>query len=178
MPDEVLADVVDVALDRADDDLADGLGARLGQERPQDGHAGLHGVGGQEHLRHEQDAVAEVDTHDLHAGHQRIVEHARGAPATAEQDIRALHDLGGHAVVEVVVHLLGQLLVGEGRQVDLSCRAIVTSSRLLVVPPCGTVPYDGTSQPQCSGREGSCPESRPSSGPSSCSGRSATGRSA
>src|SRR6476660_9735720 len=37
-PDEVLADVVDVALDRADDDLADRLGPRLGQERPEDPH--------------------------------------------------------------------------------------------------------------------------------------------
>ena len=34
--DQVLADVVDVALDRADDDLADRLRAGLGEERPED----------------------------------------------------------------------------------------------------------------------------------------------
>ena len=42
-----------------------------------------------------------------------------GRPAAAEQDVRALDDLGGHAVVQVVVHLLGQLGVGQGGEIDL-----------------------------------------------------------
>ena len=145
-PDEVLADVVDVALDRADDDLADRLGAGLGEERPQDRHAGLHRVGGEEDLGHEQDAVAEVDADDLHAGDERVVEDPRGRPAAPEQDVRALDDLGGHAVVEVVVHLLGELVVGERREVDL--RVLVLRHRcspgVSGVPHRGTVPYDGT----------------------------------
>ena len=49
--DEVLADVVDVALDRADHHLADLGGAGLGQERPQDDHPGLHGIGRHQHFR-------------------------------------------------------------------------------------------------------------------------------
>ena len=54
-----------------------GLGAGLGEQRPQDRHARLHGVGRQEHLGHEQDAVAEVDADDPHALDERVVEDAR-----------------------------------------------------------------------------------------------------
>ena len=58
-----------------------------------------------------------------------------------------------HAVVEVVVHLLDELVVGQRREVDLlvlvlvigslrrSCGLRVASSG---VPHRGTVPYDGT----------------------------------
>ena len=53
---EVLADVVDVALDRPDDDLPDGLRARLREQRAEDLHSGLHGVRGEEHLGHEEDS--------------------------------------------------------------------------------------------------------------------------
>ena len=80
-PDEVLADVVDVALDGADDDLADRLGAGLGEQRPQDRHAGLHRVRGEQDLGHEQDAVAEVDADDPHALDERVVEDA-GRPTS------------------------------------------------------------------------------------------------
>ena len=140
-PDQVLADVVDVALDRADDDLADRLGAGLGEERAQDRHAGLHRVGREEDLGDEQDAVAEVDADDLHARHERVVEDAGRRPAATEQDVRALDDLGGHAVVEVVVHLFGELVVGERREVDL-CVLVLSFSALLafrgfhIVEPC------------------------------------------
>ena len=44
-------------------------------------HAGLHGVGGKQHLWHEQDAVAEVDPDDAHALDERIVEHLGRRPA-------------------------------------------------------------------------------------------------
>ena len=79
-------------------------------------------------------------------GDERVVEDPGGRPAAAEQDVRALDDLGGHAVVEVVVHLLGELVVGERREVDL--RVLVLRHRVLSwrsgVPHRGTVPYDGT----------------------------------
>ena len=154
-PDQVLADVVDVALDRPDDHLADRLGARLGQQRPQDLHARLHGVGGQQDLGHEQDAVAEVDADDLHAGHERVVEDLARRPAAAQEDVRPLDDLGLHAVVEVVVHLLGQLVVAEGREVDVlglvvrhagapPAVASRSSPQSGGFPRCGTVPYHGT----------------------------------
>ena len=44
-PDEVLADVVDIALDRADDQLALLRRAGGGKQRPQDRHARLHRIG-------------------------------------------------------------------------------------------------------------------------------------
>ncbi len=100
----------------------------LGEERSQDGHAGLHRVGGEEDLRHEQDAVAEVDADDPHALDQRLVEDPVGAPAAAQQDVRALDDLRRHAVVEIVVHLLGELGVGQTREVDV----LVVVGHLLV----------------------------------------------
>src|SRR3546814_10915605 len=58
--DEVLADVVDVALHGADHHGAELRRPGLRQQRAQDVHAALHGVGGQQHLGHEEDAVAEV----------------------------------------------------------------------------------------------------------------------
>ena len=108
---QVLADVVDVALHRADDDLADRLDAGLGEQRAQDLHAALHGVGGEQHLGDEQDAVAEVDADDAHAFDERLVQHLLGAPAALQEDVRGLFDLGFQPVVQVIVDLLGQLLI-------------------------------------------------------------------
>ena len=117
---EVLADVVDVALHRADDDLADRLGAGLGEQGAQDRHPRLHRVGREQHLGDEEDAVAEVDADDAHPFDERFVEHPVGAPAAVEQDRRALDDLVGQAVVEVVVHLLDELVVGQLGEIDLA----------------------------------------------------------
>ena len=64
---EILADVVDVALDGADHDLADRLDAGFGEQRAQDCHPALHGICGEQDLGYEQDAVAEVDADDAHA---------------------------------------------------------------------------------------------------------------
>ena len=41
---QVLADVVDIALDRADDHLADRFHARFGKQWAQDRHAALHRI--------------------------------------------------------------------------------------------------------------------------------------
>ena len=116
--DEVLADVVDVALHGADHDLADRLDAGLGEQRAQDRHAGLHRVGGEEHLGHEEDAVAEVDADDAHALDERLVQDVVGGPTAAEQEVRALRDLVGEAVVEIVVHLGDERVVGEAGEID------------------------------------------------------------
>ena len=116
--DQVLADVVDVALDGADDHLADPRGAGLDQQRAQDEHAGLHGIGGKQHFRHEQDAVAEIDADDAHAFHQRLGEQLVGGPAALQQDVDAFLDLLLEAVVEVIVHLLHQFLVVKGTQIE------------------------------------------------------------
>src|SRR5213075_546785 len=87
---QILADVVNVALDGADHDLADGRYTGLGQQRTQDLHTTLHGVRGEQDLGHEQDAVAEVDTDDPHAFDQRVIQHLLGVPATLEEDARRL----------------------------------------------------------------------------------------
>jgi hypothetical protein len=79
--DQVLADVVDVALHRADHHLADRLDAGFREQRAQDLHPALHRVGGEQHFRYEQDAVAEVDADDAHAFDQRVVQHPLGPPA-------------------------------------------------------------------------------------------------
>ena len=42
---------------------------------------GLHRVGGEQHLGHEQDAVAEVDADDAHALDERLVEHVVRRPS-------------------------------------------------------------------------------------------------
>ena len=118
-----------------------GFGAGLGEQRPQDRHAGLHRVGGEQHLGHEQDAVAEVDADDAHALDERVVEDLVGPPAAAEQDVRALGDLGGHAVVQVVVHLLDELVVGEAREVDV----------LVLVRPSSRAPAVGAVPARCRG---------------------------
>ena len=72
--------------------LPTGRRAGLGEQRPQDRHAALHGVGGQQHLGHEQDAVAEVDADDRHAADQRLGQHVVGRPAALEQDVHAFLD--------------------------------------------------------------------------------------
>ncbi len=126
--DEVLADVVHVALDRADDDLADGRDIGFGQDRAQNLHAAFHGVGGKQHLGNEQDAIAEIDADDAHALDEGFVQHLFGGPAAREKDPRARLDLRPQAVIEVVVHLLDQLCVVERVEVEFLA---VGHSRLL-----------------------------------------------
>ena len=116
---QVLADVVDVAFDRADDHLADRLRAGLGQEWTQDAHARLHRIGGQQHLGHEQDPVAEVDADDAHALDECVVEHLVRAPSTVEQDGRAFEDLVGQAVVQIVVHLGDEVRIAQRGEVEI-----------------------------------------------------------
>ena len=110
---------MDVALDGADHDLADRLGAGLREQGSQDLHSALHRVGGEQHFGNEQDAVAEVDADDPHALDERVVQDFLGAPTALEEDPRRLHDLVAQPVVEVVVNLLGELLVVQVAQVEL-----------------------------------------------------------
>jgi hypothetical protein len=116
--DQVLADVVDVALDGADHHLADGFDARFGEERPQDFHPAFHRIGGKQHFGHEQDAVAEVDTDDAHSLDQRVVQHLLGSPPARQEDVRGLHDLLAEPVVEVVVDLQHEILVVEAAEIQ------------------------------------------------------------
>ena len=128
---------------------------------------------------------------DLHAGDQGVVEDAGGRPAAAEQDVGALDDLGRHPVVEVVVHLLGELVVGQRGEVDL--RVLVLAHRRISSAVGGgvdTFPATGfhdvelcrmmepRTEPESSPAGAGCPESSPSSGPSPCLARLPTARSA
>ena len=89
--DDVLADVVDVALDRGHDDLAvgasrvaSGLASRL-DERDQVGDGLLHHARGLHHLRQEHLAGAEQVADDVHAVHQRALDDLdRAAAALAD----------------------------------------------------------------------------------------------
>ena len=90
------------------------------EQRAQDGHAGLHRIGGEQHFRHEQDAVAEIDADDAHALDQTFGQGLVGGPAALEQDMDALFDLFLEAVIEVVVNLLGQFLVVQGPEVEFA----------------------------------------------------------
>ena len=110
---QVFADVVDVALDRANHHGPHGLGAGFRQQWPQNGHATLHGVGGQQDLGHKQDAVPEIDPDNGHAVDQGLAQDVLGGPAPLQQDAGSLFDFLGQAIVEVVVHLGDEIFVGQ-----------------------------------------------------------------
>ena len=118
--DEVLADVVNVALDGADHHLAQARRAGGDEQRAEDEHAGLHGIGGEQNFRNEQNAIAEVDADDAHAFDQRLGQDLVGRPAAAEEDVDGRLDLFLEAVIEIVMDLLDQLLVIEGVQVKFA----------------------------------------------------------
>jgi hypothetical protein len=81
------------------------------QERTEDMHPALHGVGRKQYLRDEQDAVAEVDAYDAHSFNERFVEHLLRGPTAAEQLVGAFGDLVAEAVIEVVMHLRDEVIV-------------------------------------------------------------------
>ena len=72
---QVLADVVEVALDRAHDDSAYRFDSRGGENGLDVGHPGLHGPGAGEDFRDEDEVLPELDAHDAHAGDQAVVHH-------------------------------------------------------------------------------------------------------
>ena len=117
-PHQVLADVVDVALDGADDHLADRGRAGLGEQRAQDRHPALHRVGGEEDLGDEENPVPEVDADDAHAFDERVVEDPLRHPSAFQQDVRAFLDLFLQTVVEIVVHLRDELVVGQRPEIE------------------------------------------------------------
>ena len=94
--DQVLADVVDVALDGADHGDADLRHAGLRQQRAQDLHGSLHRIGGAQHLGHEEDARAEVLPNDIHAGHQAMGQDVGGGLPPRQRLIRGCDDLGAN----------------------------------------------------------------------------------
>ena len=116
---QVFADVVDVAFHRADDHFADRFGAGLRQQRAQNFHPAFHRVGRHQHFRDEQNAVAKINADDAHAFHQRFVQNFGGGPAALQQNVGAFNDLFAQAVVEIIVHLFDQFVVGQRAQVQI-----------------------------------------------------------
>ena len=106
--DEVLADVVQVALDGADDDGAHAGLLAGGHVRAQQVEAGLHDAGGQQHLGDEALALAHALPDHLHAGQQRLVEDLAGAGAGGEQRLGQGEGdglvAGDDGLLELVVH--------------------------------------------------------------------------
>ncbi len=94
--------------------------AGLGQQRAEDDHAGLHRIGGQQHFGDEQDAVAEVDADDPHALDQRLGQRVIGRPAALQQDVDGHLDLFLEAVIEVVMHLLNEIVVVQAVEIEFA----------------------------------------------------------
>src|SRR5262249_2827180 len=109
---EVLADVVDVALDGAHDEGADLRRAGLGQQRAEDVERALHGTGGDQHLGDEEVAALETGADLLERGDQRVVEHLLGIEAVLEAGVDEVTDLGRVSDQRVVVQPLKDLFVG------------------------------------------------------------------
>ena len=81
-------------------------------------HPALHRVGGEEHLGDEENPVPEVDADDAHAFDERVVEDPLRRPSAFQQDVRAFLDLFLQAVVEIVVHLRDELVVGQRPEIE------------------------------------------------------------
>src|SRR5690554_896473 len=77
--DQVLADIVDVALDGADHHRADLRRAGFDKQRAQHRHTGLHRLGRHQHFRHKQDTIPEVDANDVHRGDKALVHNLKRA---------------------------------------------------------------------------------------------------
>jgi hypothetical protein len=98
---------VHVALDGGEHDAAAGGALRPLHELLQVAHRGLHGLGGLEHLGHDELIVVEEAAdlfHALHEGAVDDVQRRRVAPLGLQilhQPVpRALHDVAGQALVQ------------------------------------------------------------------------------
>ena len=103
---EVLADIVDIALDRADHHLALLGCAGFSQERAQDGHPRLHRVGRHQHFGNKQDAIAEINPDNGHALNQGFGQDTVGRPAAFKEDIDRFNDFILKTIVKVIICLL------------------------------------------------------------------------
>ena len=107
---DVLADVVHVALDRRDHQApAAGHAAALlfdiGDEM---GHGLLHDPGRLDHLRQEHPAGGEQVAHDVHAIHQRALDHVQRPFAALPGGLGVLHHVGVQPVHQRIAQSLRQ----------------------------------------------------------------------
>ncbi len=107
--DDVLADVMHVALDRRHQDLALGFGlVALFQldERDQVRHRLLHHARGFDHLRQEHLACAKQVADHVHARHQRALDHFDRPREPKTRLFGVLHDMSGNALDQCVFQTL------------------------------------------------------------------------
>jgi hypothetical protein len=107
---QVLANVVHVALDGAHDERADRLDAGFGQERAQHVECTGHGPTGDQHLGHEEVAAFKPRPHLFERGDERVEQQRLGVQAHLESGSGEVEHDGGIADQGRVVHLLEQLI--------------------------------------------------------------------
>ena len=112
--DEVLADVVDVALDGAHQELADRLDAGLGQQRPQPLHGAGHRPAGDQHLGHEEVAALEPGADLLQGGDEGLEQQRLRLHAGRQTLLGELEDAGGVADQRLVEKASEDLLRATG----------------------------------------------------------------
>ena len=105
--DQVLADVVHVAFDGGEDDLAARGGVGLLHELLEVVDGGLHGFGGLQHLGDDQLVVVEQAADFGHAGHQRAVDDVERRRAFGAFQV----EVGDEAVLGAFDDVVGQALV-------------------------------------------------------------------
>ena len=91
---EVLADVVDIALDGADDDGPEVAGVTLGETRLEKLEGALHGARAQQYFGNEALTVAHALTDDVHAGQQAAIQDLAGAGSAVQQPLGKLAGTG------------------------------------------------------------------------------------
>ena len=103
---EVLTDIVDVALHRADHVLADRLRAGLGDQWPQDNQRALHRPGRDQHLGDEEIASLEAAADLFQRRDQCLEEDVHGVHPQLEGLFGECLDLGGVPIERVIEQLL------------------------------------------------------------------------
>ncbi len=116
-PNQILTNIMNIALHRTDNDFPNGLGTGLSQQRSKNSHTAFHCVRRHQHLRDEQNTVSKIDTHNTHTLYQSFSQHLIGRPTPLEQDIRTFFDLLLEPIVEIVVHLLNELFIRKTAQI-------------------------------------------------------------
>ena len=141
--DDVLADVVDVALHRREHRLAARAGATAGgllglHVRLEIGDGALHRARALHHLREEHLPLAEQVADDLHAGHERPFDHVERPLGALPRLLGVLLDEVDDAVDERV---LDPLLDGRlaPREVDLAPRPLAAHPARVLDEPLGRV---------------------------------------
>ncbi len=100
---QVLADVMQVALDGSDHDRTGMDGTGLGQFRLDQCHAGLHCSGCDQDLGHVDHVATESLAHDRHPRNQGLVEN----PFCRNALLKRLFRLGDHVIALAVDHCYG-----------------------------------------------------------------------